>query len=166
MWLHTHTCAEVSGGTIGEAEQLAHHTGYNEVSMYFMPNVWVLEFICSQAGGKSLPMSLWIMPFPSRTDSAGMVSVMTSHGHICLSPGGHPAQWPLLSFGHHHHYHPPPPPTNPGYAGADPGGPGKHVMCPLDPQRWVMCAPPPTTLTGMESIRTGRGGFCHVLARG
>ena len=27
VWLHTRACAEVSGGTIGEAEQLAHHTG-------------------------------------------------------------------------------------------------------------------------------------------
>ena len=76
--------------------------------MYFMPNVWVLEFRCSQAGGKSLPMSLWIMAFPSRTDSAGMVSVMTSHGHICLSPGGHPAQWPFAKF-----WAPPPLPPTP-----------------------------------------------------
>ena len=133
--------------------------------MYFMPNVWVLEFRCSQAGRKSLPMAChygsWRFP-PTLTvlewSVLWQVMVTSAYHLVDIMPSGcgppaplrHPHSrlnskmiTPYTPFGHHHHYHPPPPPTNPGYTGADPGGPGKHVMCPLDPQGWVMCAPPP-----------------------
>ena len=88
-------------------------------------------------------------PFGWKLVSLVMQVMLTPAYHLVdILPSGcrTPTPTPALAVRWLPHALPPrPPPTNPGYAGADPGGPGKHVMCPLDPQRWVLCRPPPTT---------------------